>query len=187
MKPKSQPFKSSYRIFPDGHLEDFRKTKSFNSINELVDGVPLEKWDHYTQPFCGIGQTELAKDPDSARYREEDGSILFPPFAQADFMFVPTEHAEEFAMAAELHLKHGIWIECAFNTITDMVRRQTNVTVRSTHLCTEFGEDRGTGIAIAKCRNDGERNYGFIHPYKIGGNGYKGYSRTYDILQAFKS
>lgn len=187
MKPKSQPFKSSYRIFPDGHLEDFRKTKSFNSINELVDGVPLHKWDHYTRKYCGIGQTELAKDPDSARYREEDGSILFPPYSQADFMFVPTEHAEEFAMAAELHLKHGIWIECAFNTITDMVRRQTNVTVRSTRLCTDWEKKRGTGIAIAKCRNDGERNYGFIHPYKIGGNGYKGYSRTYDILQAFKS
>jgi len=81
MNQKYKVNKISYRIFPDGHLEDFSRLNHLiqsNPINELVDGILLYQWDHYTQPFCDIGQTVLAKDPESARYREEDGSILFP-------------------------------------------------------------------------------------------------------------
>lgn len=188
MKKKYNVNKSSYRIFPDGHLEDFLKQKKYNSIQDLYDGVPLHKWDHTTQVYCGIGQIELAKDPESSRYREEDGSIFFPSFAQADFMFVPTAYAEEFAFAADLHLKHGIWIECAFNTVVDMIRSKTNVTVRSVDLCTGWEKSRGKSYSIYQCRTEqSTRKFGVIHPFKIGTNGYKTYSRNYDRVQVMKS
>jgi len=175
--------KCSYRIFPDGHLEDLRNQNSYDSIQELNEGVRLNPWTHWTADYCGGGQTSLAKDPESARYREDDGSILFLPFVQADFMFVPTKYAHEFAMAAELHLKHRIWIECAFNTITDMVRRKTDAKIRSTKLCSEWSESlRGTDKAIWKC-GQGDNKYAFVHPFKTGTNGYKKFSKTYNKLQ----
>merc|ERR1712150_82080 len=129
------------------------------------------------------GQVALAKDPDSAMYRDEDGSIFFPGKAQSDFLFVPTKYADEFSTATNLNLKHNIWIECAFSTVVNMVRQQTkNMTVRSVPLCTRFDENRGTDKGMSMCRQM-DRNFGFIHPYKIGINGYKKYSQTYDILQ----
>jgi len=98
------------------------------SKNFLVD------WEHTTQDYCGGGQTELARDPASAIYREKDGSVLFSPRVQADFMFVPTKYAGHFARASELHLKHRIWIECAFGTVVDMVRRQADASVSVVNL-----------------------------------------------------
>ena len=175
--------KLAYRIFPDGHLEDLRKLRSYDSILELSEGVCLHSWEHWSEDYCGVGQTALAKDPESARYREDDGSILFSPFVQADFFFVPTKYADEFAMAAELHLKHRIWIECAFNTITDMVRRMTDAQIRSTNLCTEWSDLRGTGKAVSKCIG-ADIDYGFVHPFKIAGTRNK-YSKTYSRLQTY--
>ena len=131
MKDKKQANTISYRIYPDGHLEDFLKTTTYSSIKELYHGVPLHSGDNIPEKNCGLAQTELAKDPDSAIYREEDGSILFSPFLQVDFMFVPTKYADEFARAADLHLKHGIRVECAFSTVIDMVLRRAGASSRS--------------------------------------------------------
>jgi hypothetical protein len=178
--------KSAYRIFPDGHLADFSKKQSYSSFHDLHTGIPLDSWYHYDQQYCSGGQIELAKDADSSRYREKDGSILFLSIGQADFFFVPTEYAEEFSIAADLHLKHGIFIECAFNTILNMVRMKTNLTVRSVDLCTDWNYNvtRGTVSFLSKCLNQSRvKAYGFLHPFKIGMHGYKTYSHYYDEVQ----
>ena len=183
MKHKKKANKMSYRIYPDGHLEDFLKTSTYGTIKELYDGVPLHNWDNTFQKYCGIGQTELAKDPDSAVYREEDGSILFSPFSQADFMFVPTKYADEFARATDLHLKHGIWIECASSTVIDMVRRRADASVRSIRLCTGWSDIRNTVNMIGSCATDKNLKYGFAHPFKLGAHGYKNFSLAYESMQ----
>lgn len=195
-KAKRVANRSTYRIFPDGHLENFSKTASFNSIEEMYHRVPLQQWPTTILSYCGKGQTELAKDPDSAIYREEDGSILFSRFLQSDALFVPTKYADEFARAAELHLKHKIWIECSVNTVVDMVQQRTNATLRYVQLCTNWDPDlRGTKEDITKClqrKDDVDRSngthritdrYGFIHPYKMGTHGYLEYDHIYEQLQ----
>lgn len=121
-------------------------------------------------------------DPASQPYREEDGSILFSPYAQSDFLFVPTKYTDEFVNAAELHLNHGIWIENAYSTIVDMVRRKTSGNSHAVNLCTDFTPTRGTEIAMANCLNS-DKNYGFIHPYKLNNAGFKKWSQTYNLMQ----
>lgn len=176
---------NAYRIFPDGHFEDFFKKHKYSSFYDLKSGVPLGDWFHRDKAWCIQGQVDLAKDPDSFRYRETDGSILFPPGAQADFFFVPTDYAEEFALAADLHLKHGIFIECAFNAIMHMVWMKTNATVRSVGLCTEWSPKyRGTVSSLSECLDKSRITpFGFIHPFKICENGYKSYDYYYDEAQ----
>jgi hypothetical protein len=78
VKKKRCANKSSYQIYPDGHLEDFLKTASFASIDEMYHGLFLFTWGNTPALYCGLGQTELAKDPESAIYREEDGSNPIP-------------------------------------------------------------------------------------------------------------
>ena len=76
-------------------MEDFLKTTTYGTIEELYHGAPLHNGDNIVpEKNCGLGQAELAKDPDGAIYREEDGSILFSPFLQVDFMFAPTKYAD---------------------------------------------------------------------------------------------
>ena len=187
----------SYRIFKDGHLEDYWKGNSYENIVDMYNNGFLEKWQPTYTDYCGVGQTHLAMDADSDRYREEDGSILFPRRVQADFLFVPTKFADEFAIAANLHLKHKIYIECAFNKVVDMVRSKTEkeedadadvVRVRHVYLCTEWDRTiRGTGTEINNCiQNEDVDSYGFYHPYKIGTNGRRKYSEFYDRLQSRK-
>jgi hypothetical protein len=179
--------KYSYRIFPDGHLENFSRTASFDSIEDMYHNLPLKQWPVTMSSYCGLGQTELAKDPDSAIYREEDGSILFSRFLQSDALFVPTKYADEFARAAELHLKHKIWIECSVNTIVDMVQQRTNATLKYVKLCTNWkSNERGTDQAIDRCLNQSHQggvHYGFVHPFKLGRHGYKKFNMIHEQLQ----
>ncbi len=172
----------AYRIFPDGNLEDFKKSSTFNNINELFE-TTLIKWGHTPENFCGGGQTEMAKDVESSQpYLEEDGSLLFSPFVQADFLYVPTKYADEFAQAAQFHLKHGVFIECAYGTVVDMVRRKTGADVRVTKLCTTFNQElRGTPESVQMCKNSGA-NEAIIHPFKIS-KGYDLYGNAMDMVQ----
>ena len=123
----------------------------------------------------------MAKDPKSEPYREDDGSLLFYR-DQADFAYVPTKYTDEFVKAGQLFLDHGVFIECAYPNVVDMVKRKTDAKVRVTDLCTSWRGDRGKIMAMNKCR-DNERNYGFIHPYKIIQRGFKSYSDVVDMLQ----
>ena len=107
----------------------------------------------------------MAKDPDSSKYQEEDGSLLFPSYTQADFLLVPTKYSEHFAEAARLHLKHGIYLECSLPKIVDIIRQQTSAGVRVVKLCTAWGRWRGKPEMSRRCRPKGEA--GIVHPMKI--------------------
>ena len=126
---------------------------------------------------------QLAKDPSSQRYQESDGSIFYRTWLQSDFAFIPTKYADEFAKAAELHLKHGIWIECAFPKVFDMVRQQTDAQVRTITLCTSWGGARGSSEKMMQNCERSDDVMGFGHPMKISG-GYREFSEAYDQLQA---
>ena len=121
-------------------------------------------------------------DTESKAFREDDGSVLFPPFVQADFLFVPTKYADAFANAAKLHLKHTVFLECAYNTVVGMTKMKTNATSRSVDLCTTWFPRRGDNRHMHDCKA-GKNNYGFIHPWKLGAQGYSHWSETYDWLQ----
>ncbi len=124
-------------------------------------------------------------DPESDPYRESDGSILFPPFAQADFMFVPTRYADEFEKAARLHAKYDIFLEVAYSKIIDMLVQKTNATTRDLDLCTIWARVRGNDQFMHMCYDqakDKNFKYGFIHPYKLFIHGYKQWASTYDWM-----
>jgi len=173
----------AYRIFPDGHTESFDKTKSFPDIKDMYENLPLQQWPWIPSRNCGLGQTDMAKDEESAEYREEDGSLLFSSHTQADFMYMPTKYSDEFNKAGTLHLDHGVFIECSYGKIVDMIQRKTDAKVRITSLCTNWvGGQRGTDDAMRICMKD-KANHGFMHPYKITRRGYKSFSNMMDWLQ----
>ena len=157
----------SYRLWPNGTFADFNKTLFGESIGTLIEGVPnfYNKWDMLHRGLCSGGQIQMAKDPDSSKYQEEDGSLLFPSYTQADFLLVPTKYSEHFAEAARLHLKHGIYLECSLPKIVDIIRQQTSAGVRVVKLCTAWGRWRGKPEMSRRCRPKGEA--GIVHPMKI--------------------
>lgn len=190
-KDKKKANELSYRIFPNGTFADFNKTVFGDDINTLWDNVPnfYHRWGLVRQPYCAgskrtrKGNTALANDTDSAKYQEDDGSMLFPSFTQADFLFVPTKYSEEFAEAARLHLKHQVFLECALPQIVDMVQQQTNAPdVRVVKLCTTFHKIRGLEfMASSKCNNEGI--IGVVHPLKLNTVGYNAFEREMDSFQ----
>lgn len=169
-----------YRAFPDGHFEPIDKNVSFESLDSMFRG--RIRWYHAFKPYCSGGQILLAQDPSSLKYRESDGSMLFPQNGQSDFMFVPTKYADQFAEAAELHLKHSIFIECAFPKVLDIICQRTSAETRGVKLCTSWpAEIRGSLEMIESCIN-GKASFGVVHPFKIS-KGYKEFSHAYDQLQ----
>ena len=121
-----------------------------------------------------------------AKYREEVGSLLFPKYqyTQADFLFVPTRFSEEFAEAADLHLQHGVYLECAVPKIIDMVRQQSKgeAQVRVVELCTCRGGRRGRPALMINdiCKPHGK--FGIAHPVKISGS-HQVFSEQMDSIQ----
>ncbi len=172
----------AYRIYPDGHLEDFNKSTSFDTIDALYRSN-LFKWPHTPMSFCGGGQIEMAKDTELSKpYLEDDGSLLISPYVQADFLYVPTKYTDEFAAAAQIHLKHSVFIECAYGTVIDMVRRKTEANIRVTKLCTSFDQSiRGTPQFVENCRSS-QKDLAIIHPFKLS-KGYGAYSEAVDSFQ----
>jgi hypothetical protein len=102
------------------------------------------------------------------------GEGLEYQYTQADFLFVPTRFSEEFAEAADLHLKHGVYLECAVPKIVDMIRQQSKredeVQVRVVKLCTCWGGRRARPAAMINdlCKQYGK--FGIAHPVKISGS-----------------
>uniref|UniRef100_A0A6S8YTD0 Uncharacterized protein n=1 Tax=Chaetoceros debilis TaxID=122233 RepID=A0A6S8YTD0_9STRA len=172
----------AYRVFSDGHIEDFDKTVNFTDLRSAMSEIGLNKWHHFKRAFCGPAQVKVAMDTESKVFREDDGSVLIPPYVQADFLFVPTKYADAFADAAKLHLKHTVFIECAYNTVASMTKMKTNATSRSVDLCTTWIPRRGDDRHMRDCKN-GKNNYGFVHPWKLGKQSYSHWSETYDWLQ----
>jgi hypothetical protein len=121
-------------------------------------------------------------DPRSEKYREPDGSILFPSYTQADFLYVPTKLADDFSGIAKLLLEHNIWIECNFGKIVDELQQRANGTVRVVPLCTSWGKRRGTISMLKNCIQP-KRHHGVYHPYKIGGD-VKSHDAGFDAFHA---
>ena len=167
-----------YRIFPDGHFEDFMKTNSYDTFQGLKEGVPLKNWP-YTEN-CVKAQLNLVKDSDSSIYSEDDGSIVFKQKGQSDWAFIPLKYADAFEHAASL-LNHNVFLECALPNIVNMMRRNANAPVRELHLCTSWGPSRGTKKFLKTCIEN-EYQYGVVHPFKLGSKGYQGYSEAFDAV-----
>ena len=170
----------TYKIFPNGSLfsvferkatEAEAITKTFTNFAEFQNYL-APKWAHYKR--CLEGQLMLAKHPNSTRYRETDGSILFSNVDQSDFLYVPISLASEFSYAARLHLqKAPVFLECSMPTVIDMVRRKTNVSVTNIGLCTNFDykNSRGKPSMILGCLKlldqEDDKHFGMYHPYKL--------------------
>ena len=98
-------------------------------------------------------------------------------------MFVPTHLADIFEEAANPHLKHGIWIECAFPKVVDNLVERTKIRHKHIPSCTDWDHGAGTlGTLqmVESCIGDPEP-FGIVHPYKIS-NGLETYSRAYHIV-----
>ena len=121
--------------------------------------------------------------PSLDKLREPDGSILFTGYGQSDFMFVPTHLADIFEEAATPHLKHGVWIECAFPKVLDNVIQRTQTQHRMIPLCTswDYGTIRDKKQMVKSCI-DSPEPYGILHPFKIS-NGLDTYNRVCDSVQ----
>ena len=178
--------KFSYRAFADGHFEDFNKTKNYTEWQDLKESGDLYNWaNYYNDRHVLEFQSKLAMDPASDPYREADGSILYPPFTQSDFLFVPTRYTDIFEKAATLHAKHDIFLEVAVNKIVDIVVQETNATTRNVDLCTDWWRRRGKDLFMDLCYNrtkDGNFKYGFIHPFKLHFHGYEHWAKGYDKM-----
>ncbi|CAJ1970342.1 unnamed protein product [Cylindrotheca closterium] len=159
--------KSSHRVFPNGTITDADKTIFVSSSKELMEKVPdlHGNWNEWLHSYCAPGQQQMAMDPEFAKYLEPDGSAWFPLHTQSDFLMVPTKYAGEFAQAANLHLKHNIWIECAHAKIVDILREKSKAPVRLVRLCTGFGASRGSWKSLETCKSE---NVAVFHPFKIG-------------------
>ena len=149
----------------------------------MSSGILFDWWHYKRNSGVLSAQGKLAMDPDSDPFRETDNSILFPTFAQADFLFVPTRYADAFEKAATLHAKYDVFLEVAVNKIVDMVIQETNATTRNFALCTTWvRRERGREKMMRECK---ERNqiYGLIHPFKIFTQGFRIWASTYDLMQ----
>ncbi len=175
----------SYRIYPNGTVSDLNRTIYGESIHTLIKGIPnfYNNWSMLRKDDCLGGQLKMASDPDSDKYREQDGSLLFPSFTQADFLMVPTKYSDEFEEAARLHLKHGVYLECSIPKIVDMIRHRSGSKpgVRVTKLCTSWTNKRGRPEMSKKCRSKRGRA-GILHPFKIS-QGLQAYADEMDNIQ----
>lgn len=172
----------AYRAFPDGHFEDFGKTQKFDSFQALLTSKTLVGWWHYFKnPTVLAAQGKLAMDPEMAPYLEGDGSVLYTPLTQADFLYVPTKYARDFEKAASLHAKYDIFLEVALSKIVDMIMQTTDAKSRNVPLCTSWLPKRGTDKIMHECKSY-KKSFGFLHPWKIHSHGYKHWGETYDWL-----
>jgi hypothetical protein len=176
-----------YRMYPNGTVSSFDNSLSFGSFRDLYSQVPLIPFGIYLQGYCSGAQMKLTQDPESAKFLEQDGSMLFLSYTQADFLLVPTKYADLYAKAAELHSKHNVFLECAMSKIVDMVRQQADekVNIRLVKLCTSFIGHRGKASMIPWCktRNNQEQSFGVVHPIKMNSYGYKDLDRIMDEIQ----
>jgi len=175
--------KVSYRFWPNGTMANLDKTYFTTNFPDLYRNMSMP-WGEALRR--SPQQMNLAKDPASAKYRENDGSILFPSYTQADFLFVPTKHSREFIDAAALHLKHSVWLEVAMGKIVDMVRQETNFTIqtRVVGLCTSWGGRRGKEAMLDVCRGGMKGTpIGTAHPFKLNSVGYALFDKLFDEMQ----
>lgn len=187
---------TSYRMHPNGSVSTYDNLLSFKSFRDLYNNVLVKNWGMYLKAYCSGAQMMLTKDPESAKFLEKDGSMVFPSYSQADFLLVPTKYADFYTEAAKLHSKNNVFLECAMPKIVDMIRQQATtttdekVTVRVVKLCTTFHGKRGKPSMIQWCqsRRNGKDNtkqtFGILHPIKLNTIGYKAMDWIMDEIQS---
>ena len=114
--------------------------------------------------------------------------FYFIPIVYPDFLFIPTKYADAFAKAATLHIKHGVSLEVAYSKIVDLIVRgssddDSGATVHNMDLCTTWFLRRGSDKMMRMDCYSTEKNFGFIHPFKISQQGFSHWSSTYDKMQ----
>jgi hypothetical protein len=174
----------AYRIYPNGTVCDEERTLCYKGVHKLWREKPLDHgWTVTGKDHCGGGQKRLAKNPASAKFREEDdNSILFGSYTQSDFLFVPTNLANALSEAALLHLDAKVYLECAMGTIVDWLRQHAHATVRITPLCQLWSpEKRGRPEIVHICRNESSVKHALYHPIEIG-FGTKGWDAIFDFV-----
>ena len=164
------------------------KSDGSTSIS-LNDRLPWGNW-----PLCtsGIESLMAMDDPVHRSFLEPDGSFVVPSPTQADFLFVPIQYAQEFHVAAQVMVRHLIFMECGFPIIVDHLVQQRKrrqqplqelkistsnsttvppppVNIRTIDLCTTWDPPgtRGTDIMYTNCKADIRHTYGMYHPFKL--------------------
>ena len=176
---------STYRLYPNGSMSEdgyMFKGEKFSNLDDYFrsDTYKENPWKYQ---LVLPQQLSLTKDSAMDKYREKDGSVLYPYFVQGDMLYVPTKYTDSFVEAATLHGKHDVFLEVAFPKIIDMVFLGSNYTTDDVNLCTEWKRRiRGSDRFLYNCMRD-QRNFGFIHPYKIFKHGFAQWSKHYDWLQ----
>jgi hypothetical protein len=164
----------SFSILPDG---TFSKADGsvFQGAHLLVPTLFKWRW-----PSLIDALSVYSRDPRSNKYKEEDGSLLVPPFGQADFLYVPFKHADQFIEIAEPMLEDSVFLEFAVPMIVQILRKVANASVKSLDLCTGWTRTRGLPAMIEECANNPLTNYGMYHPYKLS-MGWKSWSDMFDF------
>jgi hypothetical protein len=130
-------------------------------------------------------------------YREPDGSFLITGHGggQADFFYVPMQHADAFIQATQLLTDYDVPLECGFPKLMDILRHgPSNATVLEVPLCTTWNPGRGNITMIERCKSEKwspardvqmiseseSKSYAVYHPIKIRVNGYKAWDKAWD-------
>jgi hypothetical protein len=175
-----------YSIFGNGTICDIGKRRFFQNWEQFyVDYLSKTRYTYYKMYLPN--QIALTKDPDAKQFLENDGSMIFPAFTQADFLFVPTKYADTFSLASRLHAKHGIWLEIAIPKIVDMIRQKhKGVRTRTIKLCTLFKNKRKYPFQLKDYCHGYKVVIGGLHPAKIDKNSPSDYSPvTNDTYNGF--
>ncbi|GFH62185.1 hypothetical protein CTEN210_18661 [Chaetoceros tenuissimus] len=175
-----------YKIFTNGTISDIEKHRFFQNSNQFyADYLSKTKYTFYRKYLPN--QIKLTSDPDAKIFLESDGSMIFPAFTQADFLFVPTKYADTFSLASKLHAKHGIWLEIAIPKIVDMIRQKhEGVRTRTLRLCTVWFRKRKYPFQMKDHCLGSKVVIGGLHPAKIDKNSNWNYSPiTFDTYNGF--
>ncbi len=122
--------------------------------------------------------------------------FFFPAFTQTDFLLVPTAYTSTFAKIAEAHIRHGVFLECAFPTIvlwtlqqyqhkyllkeSSILLEEKTVMVK---VCTSWeNKIRGSMAMVENCLQHPD-GYGMYHPIKLSRFPARNFSILLDRLQ----
>jgi hypothetical protein len=164
---------TSYSILLDGSVS---KVDGYHTNNPLQLANTMNPRWRWTE--CISRWYFVTMDPLSHAYREPDGSFLIPSpsFGGSDFLYIPLRFAGPFSQVATLLTNHGMFLECGFPKLVDILRRHYNATAMSVPLCTTFAtQQRGTMDMIKGC----SRPLTVVHPLKLGVLGSRNWTMAF--------
>lgn len=197
---KAQRDKQDYRIHlsPNGiNITFSRKNQHFHSIAALKKS--LSKWERWDQ--CLESQVRMvlqnAVQWKALGYLDKGDSLYFPGYSQSDVVYIPTNYAHEFDLAARGHIKSGVWLECAVPTIVSMMQtRRPELKAQRVGLCTswQYNVVRGQPQMIDQCvqrrlrtynntNNKAQEFHAVYHPFKLSQHGVQVWRDMVDRVQ----